>query len=184
MSSQKKEENTKTIYDAARDEKMSELEILQQSLEEKKKQTDEYYDQLLRLKAEFDNYRKRTEREKQNHLAWGKEEILLKQVGLMDVLEQACASARTSNNLESIQKGLDLITLEFSRMLSSEGVVETESAGQKFDPCVHEAVEHVESDQPEGTIVEVLQKGYMMNGRVIRPARVKVAKKTEQKEDK
>ena len=62
-----KEENSKTVYDTARDEKVSELDILRQSLEDRKKQADDYYDQLLRLKAEFENFRKRAEREKQ---AW------------------------------------------------------------------------------------------------------------------
>jgi molecular chaperone GrpE len=184
LSNHENKENGQAIYDTAREEKVSELGILQQSLEEKKKQADEYYDQLLRLKAEFENYRKRTEKEKQIHLMWGKEGILLKQMGLLDVIEQALHSARTSDNIESIQQGLGLIVNEFSRMLNSEGVTEIESRGKKFDPSLHEAVEQVESDEPDGTITDVLQKGYSMNGRVIRPARVKVAKKAAAEEDK
>lgn len=176
---QAKEEDSQVISDTARDEKVSELAILKQSLEEKQKQAEDYYDQLVRLKAEFENFRKRSEREKQNHLMWGKEDVLLKQIGLLDVLEQAGRSAQTSNNIESIRTGIELITQEFAKMLSSEGVTVIESAGKKFDPSLHEAVEQVASDQPDGTILEALQKGYMLNGRVIRAARVKVAKHTE-----
>ncbi len=181
MSNHKREENSETISQTARDEKLSELDILQQSLEEKKKQAESYYDQLLRLKAEFENYRRRSEKEKQSHLMWGKEEILMKQIGLLDVLQQAAKSAQSCTNIESIRKGLDLITQEFVKMLCSEGVAETNPLGKKFDPSTDEAVERVASDQEEGTVVDVAQKGYTFNGRVIRPAKVKVAKKEEKK---
>lgn len=180
MVHEKTEENSQAVSESAREEKVSELEILKQSLEDKKKLAGEYYDQLLRLKAEFENYRRRSEREKQNHLTWGKEEILLKQVGILDVLEQASGSIQTCTNVETIQKGLDLIKQEFVKMLSTEGISEIESLGRKFDPGFHEAIEYVESDQPEGTVLEVMQKGYSLNGRIIRPAKVKVAKKKEE----
>lgn len=175
----KDNEETSETAEAAREEKLSELEILKQSVEEKKLAAEDYYNQLLRLRAEFENYRRRTEKEKQNHLIWGKEEILLKQVGLLDVMEQAAASIVTTNNIESIQKGLELIKMEFVKMLSSEGVTEVDCAGKKFDPALAEAVEQVESDLPEGTVTEVVQKGYMLKDRIIRPARVKVAKQKE-----
>ncbi len=181
MSERKNEDNLEVISDAARDVKVTELEILRQSLEEKRKQADEYYDQLLRLKAEFENYRRRTEKEKQVHLEWGKEKILLKQVGLLDVLRQAVKSVETNANVESIRRGLELISLEFSKMLTGEGVEEFGEKGEKFDPNRDEAVEHVESEDEESTIIEVLQRGYILNGRVIRPARVRVAKHKEEK---
>lgn len=173
---EKVEENSEVISDSARDIKLSELEILQQSLDEKKKLAEDYYGQLIRLRAEFDNYRRRSEKEKQNHLIWGKEEILLKQVGLYDVLEQASQSANTSNNIESIQKGIQLIKQEFAKMLSSEGIIEIESLGKKFDPNFHDAVDQIESEESDGIILEVLQKGYILNGRVIRPSKVRVSK--------
>lgn len=176
-------DTTDAAYDAAREEKVTELGILQQSLEEKKKQAEDYYDQLLRLRAEFENYRRRAEKDKQNHLIWGKEEILTKQIRLLDVLEQAMQSARSSHNIESIIKGLELITVEFQRMLQSEGIEEIAAGEAVFDPSLHEALERRTCDQPEGSIVGVLQKGYMMNGRVIRPSRVAVASKKEDPEE-
>ena len=167
---------------AAREDKLSELDILKQSLEEKSRAAEDYYNQLLRLKAEFENYRRRAEREKHNHLAWGKEEILLKQVGILDVLEQAAASTQTATNIESIKQGLGLIKQEFVKMLSSEGIAEIDCLNKPFDPSLHEAVEQVESQQPEGTIIEVMQKGYKLKEKMIRPAKVKVAKNVEQKQ--
>ena len=88
----KNTENIEEMYDAGREEKVSELEILQQSLEDKKKQAEAYYDQLLRLKAEFENFRQRSEKEKSRQRLWGKEEVLLKQISLFDVIEQAYSS--------------------------------------------------------------------------------------------
>lgn len=171
-----KEDTTKNIYETAREEKVSELDILSQSLEEKKKQADEYYDQLLRLKAEFENYRKRAEKEKQNHLLWGKEDVLLKQLNLLDVLEQAKQSTDTATNIESIKKGIELIYQEFVKMISSEGVTEIECLDKPFDPHLEEAVEQVESEKPEGTVVGVFQRGFRINGKILRPARVKVSR--------
>ncbi|MCB4792618.1 MAG: nucleotide exchange factor GrpE [Elusimicrobia bacterium] len=170
-------ENIEADYDTSRDEKLSELEILRQSVEENKKKAEDYYDQLLRLKAEFENYRNRMEKEKQTHRLWGKEEILLKQIDLLDVIEQAYESMNSNASPESIKKGLELIKIEFSKMLSSEGIKEIESLGQKFDPNFHEAIEQLETkEEEEGKILGVMQKGYMFGGRMIRPARVKVAK--------
>jgi molecular chaperone GrpE len=169
-------DQTDSVCDDARNDKVAELDILRQSLEEKKKLAEEYYDQLIRMKAEFDNYRRRTEKERTTHIAWGKEEILRKQVSILDILEQALASTKISTNIESIRQGLEMITTEFVRMLSSEGIKEMDCLGKKFDPSLHEALEQVASDQSEGTVVAVLQKGYTMNGRVVRAAKVQVAK--------
>lgn len=169
-------ETAGSISDDARDDKVAELDILRQSLEAKQKQAQDYYDQLLRLQAEFDNYRRRTEKERVTHIAWGKEEVLRKQVSILDILEQALASTRTSTNMDSIRQGLEMITREFVRMLTGEGVTEIDCVGKPFDPAVQEAIERVPSDQLEGTVVTVLQKGYTMNGRLVRPAKVQVAR--------
>jgi molecular chaperone GrpE len=162
-------------YDKARDEKICELEILKQSIEEKKKQAQDYYDQLLRLKADFENYRRRSEREKKDYLEWGKEKILIKQISIDDVLRQALKSAKSGNNIESIVLGLEMISKEFSKMLKEESVEEIEC--DKFDPNICEALEYAESEEEDGKILEVYQKGYKMNGKLIRAAKVKVAKK-------
>ncbi len=151
-------------------------EEMRAQLDEKERLATMYYDQLLRLKAEFENYRKRVEREKENHRIWGKEEILLKQISLYDIIGQALESVRTTKNTESIIVGLEMIYKEFEKMLIGEGI-NTIDATDVFDPHLHEAVETVEDESKvDGTIVSVFQKGYIMNDRVIRPAKVKIVK--------
>lgn len=161
-------------YNEARDEKISELEILKQSVEEKKKQAQDFYDQLLRLKADFENYRKRSEKEKKDYLEWGKEKILLKQINVYDVFQQALRSVKSLSDMESIMLGLEMINKEFSKMLKEEGVEEIRC--EKFDPTVCEALDYVESEEEDGKILEIYQKGYKLNGRLMRTVKVKVAK--------
>ncbi|MDD5021319.1 MAG: nucleotide exchange factor GrpE [Endomicrobiaceae bacterium] len=170
-----------TVEEIAREEKLSELDILRQSVEEKQKKADEYYDQLLRLKADFENFRRRTEKEKQDFLNWGREKILIKQIGIYDVFEQALQSVKAGKNLDSIMVGLDMIHKEFAKMLKEEGVEKIECLNKKFDPHFCEALAQVESDKEDGTILEVYQQGYKCNGKLMRPAKVKIAKTPETK---
>ncbi len=163
------------IASVAAEEKTSELTILKQSLEEAKAKSAEYYDQLVRLKAEFENYRKRVEKEKGDHRRWGKEEIVMQLISLMDVMEQAEAAAHKTHDVKSVIVGLDMLYGEFKRLLREEGLEEIAAEGEKFDPERHEAVETVEGDGDEGRVLAVLQKGYSLKGRLLRPARVKVA---------
>jgi molecular chaperone GrpE len=172
------EKLTGDILDTMREQKVSELDILRQSLEEKDKKCEQYVDQLKRLQAEFDNYRKRADKEKQTHLQWGKEDILLKQISLLDILEQACRSVSSAKDIATVAQGIELIKSEFERVLSAEGVQKIEALNAKFDPAMHDAMIQVENDSvEEGTVLEVLQNGYQLSGRTIRPAKVKVAKK-------
>jgi molecular chaperone GrpE len=164
-------------YNAARDEKISELEILKQSLDEQKALAQDYYDQLIRLRADFENFRKRSEKEKKDYLDFGKEKILVKQIAIDDVLQHALKSAKTGNNMDSIIVGLDMISKEFAKMLKEEGVEEIQCGN--FDPNVCEALDYVESDEEDGKVLEVYQKGYKMNGKLIRTAKVKVAKNSK-----
>jgi molecular chaperone GrpE len=164
------------ILETAREEKLSELEILKQSVESAKKEAADYYEQLLRLKAEFENFRKRSEKEKQSFLDYGREKILSKQVAIYDVLEAALKSAKTSNNIESLLTGLELISKEFVKMLQEEGVKEIELKDNKFNPDFCEALDHEECDAENDTILNIYQKGYTLGGKLLRTAKVKVAK--------
>jgi molecular chaperone GrpE len=169
-------------YSQVQEEKILELEILKQSVEQQKALAQNYYDQLVRLKADFENYRRRSEKEKKDYLDWGKEKILIKQIDINDVLQQALKSAKDGNNVESIVVGLDMISKEFSKMLKEEGVEEIFC--EKFDPNICEALDIVESDQEDGKVLEVYQKGYRMNGKLIRAAKVKVAKNSKKENQK
>ncbi len=156
----------------------TELETVRQSLEEANRKAGDYYDQLLRLKAEFDNYRKRMEREKSDARRWGKEEIVLRLVSLMDVMEQAELAAHRAPDIKAVIFGLDMLYGEFKRLLKEEGLEEVPALeGEPYDHNLQEAVETVESDGAEGRILNVLQKGYRFQGTLFRPARVKISKK-------
>jgi molecular chaperone GrpE len=172
---QKKKNKTEDCcYNEARNEKISELEILKQSVEEKKKQVQDFYDQLLRLKADFENYRKRSEKEKKDYLELGKKEVILKQISIYDVFQHALISVKSGNDIDSIILGLEMIDKEFSKMLKEEGVEEIQC--EKFDPNVCEALDHAESEEEDGKILKVYQKGYKLNEKLIRTLKVKVAK--------
>jgi molecular chaperone GrpE len=179
---QEQEQNSYECGDDARDEKVVELEILKQSVDEQKALAQDYYDQLVRLKADFDNFRRRSEKEKKDYLDWGKEKILVKQIAIDDVLQHALKSAKAGNNIESIIVGLGMISKEFAKMLKEEGVEEIQC--EKFDPNMCEALDYVESDEEDGKVLEVYQKGYKMNDKLIRTAKVKVAKNDRKSENK
>ncbi|MDR1662936.1 MAG: nucleotide exchange factor GrpE [Endomicrobium sp.] len=168
------EQNSCECRNDTRDDRATEFEILKQSVDKQKVLAQDYYDQLVRLKADFDNFRRRSEKEKIDYLDWGKEKILVKQIAIDDVLQHALKSAKAGNNIESIIIGLDMISKEFAKMLKEEGVEEIQC--EKFDPSICEALDYIESDEEDGKVLEVYQKGYKMNGKLIRTARVKVAK--------
>ena len=172
------EETEQKVEDVAREEKLSELDILKQSLEEKQKQADEYKADYLRSVAEYQTLRNRIEKEKGEYINYGKSKILERQIGIYDVFEQAMISVRAGQDLKSIKVGLEMIYSEFSKMLKEEGVEKIDCLNKKFDHNVCEALDQVETDEAEeGTVLAVYQNGYKLNGKLMRPARVKVAKK-------
>lgn len=134
---------------------------------------DEAKDKLLRVMAEYDNYRKRTDREKQSAVSLGTALAVEKILPVLDTLEMA-ASAETAD--AEYKKGVEMTVTMFKTALESLGVVEIEADGKPFDPNIHNCVASEESDACEsGTIIRVLQKGYKLNDRVIRPSMVAVA---------
>ncbi len=169
------------VEDIAREVKLSELDILKQSLEEKQKQADEYKAEYLRSVAEYQTLRNRTEKEKGEYINFGKAKILERNISIYDVFEQAMISVRAGQDLKSIKVGLEMIYNEFSKMLKEEGVEKIECLNKPFDHNVCEALDQVETDEAEeGTVLAVYQNGYKLNGKLMRPARVKVAKKKEE----
>ena len=172
------EQAEEKIEDIARQEKLSELEILKQSLEEKQKQADEYKAEYLRSVAEYQTLRNRIEKEKTEYINYGKAKILDRNIGIYDIFEKAMVSVRAGKDLKSIKIGLDMIYNEFSKMLKDEGVEKIDCLNKQFDPNICEALDQVEDDTvEEGIILAVYQNGYKLNGKLMRPARVKVAKK-------
>src|SRR5258708_3979004 len=103
------------------EEKISELTILQQSVEDQKTKAADYYDQLLRLKAEFDNYRKRVEKEKIEARNWGKQDVIMPLLSLVDVFEQAMAQVQSAQDVKQVTVGMEFLHKDFSSFLKSEG---------------------------------------------------------------
>src|SRR5690348_4092943 len=116
------------------EEKLAELTILQQSLQDEKKKTADYYDQLLRLKAEFENYRKRVDKEKSEARMWGKQDVIMPLLSLVDVFEQALAQAEKAKDVKQIATGLEFLHKNFSNFLKSEGLSPIELVGKPYDP--------------------------------------------------
>ena len=136
-------------------------------------------DKVLRLQADFENTRKRLEREKQDFVKFANEGIILELLNVLDDLERSVSLAEThKEDLTAFLKGVEMILAHLYEMLKEYGLKPIEAAGKLFDPHCHEALLQVEDkDLPEHTVVEELQKGYLLNDRVIRTAKVKVSKK-------
>src|SRR5882762_8845645 len=131
------------------EEKLSELSILQEGVDEAKKKAADYYDQLLRLKAEFENYRKRVEKEKTEARAWGKQDVIMPLLSLVDVFEQALSQVEKATDVKQVAVGLSFLHKNFSSFLKSEGLAPLEVVGKSYDPNVAEAVEQVEVEEDQ-----------------------------------
>jgi molecular chaperone GrpE len=159
-------------------EKLAELDILRQSLEDSKKKEKDLYDQLVRLNAEYQNFRKRSEKSVSDARTAGKEGVLLQIIALADTLAQAEASSAAATDVNVLKKGFAMLRTQFEKFLLDQGLMAIKAAGEKMDPHRHEAIAQVfDADAPDGVIVDEIQKGYTLNGQVVRPARVRVAAK-------
>lgn len=146
--------------------KESEIETLKAELEAKS-------DQLMRTAAEFDNFKKRTEREKASVAEFAKAGLIKQLLPIIDNIERAASADRESADYI---KGIEMIVKQFEGIVSNMNIEEVAKAGDKFDPNFHEAVMHIEDENlEENVITDVLQKGYKIGDTVIRVAMVKVA---------
>jgi molecular chaperone GrpE len=144
------------------------------------KPPEDFYGQLLRLKAEFENYRKRTDREKPEFYKAGRADMMFKLLPLFDVLRQAHKDIQASHAQTPAAKGMELIFKEFEKLFKEEGVTVMEPVGKPYDSSKQEVLGAVEKEGvSEGDVVDVLQDGYMQGERVLRTAKVRIAKKTQ-----
>jgi molecular chaperone GrpE len=134
---------------------------------------DEHLNDLKRVAAEFENYRKRVLRDQESLVARAHERLVKELLPVLDDLERALAAAEEHEEAK-LEEGVRLVHRELAETLAREGLAEVETDGQ-FDPHVHEALLSQPSDEDEGTVIEVVQKGYRLGDRVVRPARVVVA---------
>jgi len=151
---------------------------LKEALEREKERADEYLNRLKYLQADFENYQKRVEREREELVKRGNEELILKLLGVVDDLERAIEASKSSSDEEVLVSGVEMVLKQLQAALAEEGLSQIEAVGKPLNPELHEVVTTVETDQcPENIIVRVLRKGYKLNGKLIRPSMVEVAKK-------
>ncbi|WP_406671198.1 nucleotide exchange factor GrpE [Methanolobus sp. ZRKC4] len=137
-------------------------------------------EKLIRLTAEFDNFRKRSIREKEEYRKFAVEQIITELLEVYDNFERAIESAKQTDDVESVVKGVDMVFKQFTSILEKEGLQRIECKGMEFDPNLHDAIMHVEhTEQEEGTVVDVCKPGYYLHTKVIRPAMVAVSKKSD-----
>ena len=133
-------------------------------------------DKYIRLQAEFDNYRKRTLKEKMDLVASGGEDVIKSLLGVMDDLDRALNAVRTASDVDALRAGVEMIDSKFREVLRNKGVEEIEAVGKEFDVYVHEAVAKIPAPDADskGKIVDVVQKGYKLKDKVVRYAKVVV----------
>jgi molecular chaperone GrpE len=162
--------------DALPPEPEEEIQRLREALEAKSREAEEHRDRYLRGAAEFDNARKRVAREREDYTRYANESLLRELLPVLDNFDRALQAARGEPGAAAVTAGVELIQRELLRVLEKFGVTSFASVGQPFDPERHEAIARVPAGgQPEGTVVNETARGYMLNGRVLRPAMVTVA---------
>ncbi len=156
-----------------------ELRAIKEEFEARARELADEKERFVRLQAEFDNFRRRTLKEKQESLQYGQQNLVKDLLAPVDNLERALGHVEqnTDADLQSVLQGVELVRREFLAALGKHGVKSVDPAGQAFDPAYHEAMGQVpNSDLAPNSVVQVLQKGYMLQDRMLRPARVMVAR--------
>jgi molecular chaperone GrpE len=141
---------------------------------------DDAWERLVRTTADFENFKKRAARERQDATRYANEALIQKLIPVLDNFEMALGAAQASagNSVQSLQTGIAMIQQQLKAVLTEAGVTEVDAAGQPFDPQIHEAVSQQETTEvAEGHVVQQIRKGYKLRDRLLRPASVIVAKK-------
>jgi molecular chaperone GrpE len=166
--------------DEERREKEKEIEEIKKKLEEKEKEIKEHHDRLLRLAADFENYKKRAAREKEDWTKFANEDLIRAILPFVDNLERAVDHAQKVADTGVLIEGVRLTIQQILQALNKFGLSSFQSVGKPFDPTLHEAMLVVETDKHEpNQVVEEFQKGYLLNDRLLRPATVSVSKPPE-----
>jgi molecular chaperone GrpE len=170
----KLDETAESNLDATKEElEMGQEDDVLKKIQEEKEEINSRY---LRMTADFQNYKKRVEKEKSDIYNYANEKLILDLLPIVDNLERAIQSSNEEGEDASFKKGVDMVLQQFLDVLNKNGAKEIDAKGQSFDPNYHHAV--MQEDHPEyesNTVIEVFQKGYTLNEKVIRPSMVKVA---------
>ncbi len=158
-------------------EEMSPEDQLRSELTQAQDEAKGHHERYLRTLADMENLRKRTQREKEELSKFANENIIKEILPVIDNLERAVEHATVSETSDSgLLEGVQMTLVQFSQVIERFGVVPVDAQGQMFDPNLHQAMGQIESDLPVNTVVQQMQKGYQLNGRLLRPAFVMIAK--------
>ncbi len=158
-------------------DKSQELEELRRQLAELQKEKDELFARLQRVSADYANFQKRAPKQVADTIAYEKERIIKTLLPVLDNFEHTFQNAAPAENLETFVKGVRIIYDQILDILKSHGVEQIGALGEQFDPSMHEAMlQRAELKEPDNTVLEEFRKGYILNGRVIRPSKVVVNK--------
>ncbi len=162
------------------------VESLQKKLEDALSESQQHYDRLLRVSAEFDNFKKRSTRDADEFRKYANEALLKDLLHVVDNLERAIASsAESSDSNACVVEGVQMTLDEILKIFTKFGVKPIEAAGKLFDPAFHQAIMQQETDEhPDNTIISEMQKGYLLRDRLLRPAMVVVAKAVSPADEK
>ena len=151
----------------------SEIQKKNDIIKELTNKTKELANSLQHLQAEFENYKKRIDKENENFIKYSSQNLIIKLLPIVDSFESALKNHQDKNKF---LEGMKLVFSQFYSALEKEGLKQIDPLNEKFDPYKHEVIMHEKDDKPDNTIIEVLQKGYILNDKVIRHANVKIAK--------
>ncbi|HZD60139.1 MAG TPA: nucleotide exchange factor GrpE [Anaerolineae bacterium] len=163
--------------DASTGVQQEDYDILKERLSQKEAEAAEYLDKLKRVQAEMENFRKRMLKEQEQIIQHAAQTVIRELLPVIDNLERALDAANAESDAAKLREGIELIYSQIQELLTREYVEVIDPLGRAFDPQKHEAVMQVASDEyEENAVTEVLQKGYELKGRLLRPAMVKVAR--------
>ena len=179
------QENEETSIEEENIEETKELSPLEQLEEQIRLKDDELLkqkDTFLREKAELDNFKKRLTKEKEDFVQFANERLLKEVIQIEDNMERAMTASNAT--LESLQEGVEMIQKQFATFLKNQKVKPIEALGKPFDPNLHEVLNQQESEEhEENTVIQEYSKGYTLNGRILRSAKVVIAKKPAEKKE-
>ena len=175
---EKNKENNKNDVGPQAEETVAIPKSEYDALKSKREEKDLFYDKYVRAHAEFENARKRIEKDKADSLKYANESFVLDFLPIIDSLEISEKHIKEAKDFLAVQEGVDMIHVLIQKFLKDIGVEKIKTVGEKFDPHFHEAVETVDlKDKEEGMIVEELKPGYTFKGKLLRPASVKTVKR-------
>jgi molecular chaperone GrpE len=154
---------------------VDEVESLKEAFLKERKNSQEYLDKLKYLQADFENYKKRVNREIGDAITFGNQKLITELLTVLDELEYAINAGKNSNNKDALLHGVEITLKKLYGLLEKEGLSKIETVGKEFNPFTHEVVQRVSGDGDEELIVEEVRAGFTLKGKVLRPSLVKIA---------